>query len=143
MSEIEISGGCHCGHVRYTALVDTQKTRICHCQDCQILSGSAFRVNLPVSGDNFHLLIGELTLYYKNAASGARRAQCFCPLCGTQIYATSDEAEPSVYNLRVGTVDQRELLAPKRQQWKSSAVNWLNEIEDIKCYQFNFEKNEG
>ena len=40
---MKIDGGCHCGYIAYEAEVDPDKVRICHCTDCQTLSGSAFR----------------------------------------------------------------------------------------------------
>src|SRR4029450_12628237 len=40
---MKIDRGCHCGKIRYAAEVDPGKVVICHCTDCQTLSGSAFR----------------------------------------------------------------------------------------------------
>jgi len=39
---MKIDGGCHCGYITYTAEIDPDKVGICHCTDCQTLSGSAF-----------------------------------------------------------------------------------------------------
>jgi hypothetical protein len=40
---MNIDGGCHCGFITYEAEVDPEGTTICHCTDCQTMSGSAFR----------------------------------------------------------------------------------------------------
>ena len=42
---MKITGGCHCGAITYEAEVDPGKVSVCHCTDCQTLTGSAFRVS--------------------------------------------------------------------------------------------------
>src|SRR5258706_15752221 len=105
---MHIDGGCHCGKITYTAEVDPEKVGICHCTDCQTLSGTAFRVSVAVTKENFHLK-GEPKIYLKTAESGAKRAQGFCPDCGTPIYATAAE-NPQAFNIRLGTARQRDGL---------------------------------
>ncbi len=38
---MKIEGRCHCGQITYEAVVDADKVAICHCSDCQLLTGSA------------------------------------------------------------------------------------------------------
>ncbi|MGZ3311057.1 MAG: GFA family protein [Xanthobacteraceae bacterium] len=38
---MRIDGGCHCGYFAYEGEADPEKTAICHCTDCQHLSGSS------------------------------------------------------------------------------------------------------
>ena len=40
---MHVSGSCHCGAIKIEAEVKEELTAICHCTDCQKLSGSAFR----------------------------------------------------------------------------------------------------
>lgn len=129
---MKITGGCHCGKITYSATIDPMKVRICHCSDCQILSGSAFRVNLPVASTDFNLLTGNLNSYVKTAATGNKRTQCFCEHCGSQIFATSaEEGGDDAINLRVGTINERANLAPHSQQWHRSAMAWVDDIKAI------------
>ncbi|SVB90272.1 uncharacterized protein METZ01_LOCUS243126 [marine metagenome] len=125
---MNINGGCHCGHITYEAEIDPEKVAICHCTDCQTLSGSAFRTVAPSKKGSFKLLSGELKVYIKTAESGAKRQQAFCPECGTPIYATAVGDGPKIYGIRVGTIRQRDVLAPVRQVWTRSAQHWLPEI---------------
>jgi Glutathione-dependent formaldehyde-activating enzyme len=80
---MKIDGRCHCGYITYEAEIDPDKTLICHCTDCQTLSGSAFRVVAYTREDAFKLLSGELKIYVKTSESGNKRRQSFCPECGT------------------------------------------------------------
>ena len=126
---MKIDGGCHCGKITYTAEVDPENVGICHCTDCQTLSGTAFRVSVSAAKEAFHLN-GEPKTYIKTAESGGKRAQAFCPECGTPIYATA-ATDPQIFNIRVGTVHQRAELRPKTQGWHRSARDWVNDLQSL------------
>lgn len=128
---MKIDGGCHCGRITYEAEIDPETVGICHCTDCQALSASAFRTVVPAQDDAFTLLSGEPKIYVKTGESGAKRAQAFCPECGSAIYATSVGDGPKVYNIRLGTARQRDRLPPKRQIWTRSAQTWLSGIDSL------------
>lgn len=125
---MKIDGGCHCGAITYEAEVDPDKVTVCHCTDCQTLSGSAFRV--VVLTDRFRLLGGEPKIYLKTGESGRKRVQSFCANCGTPIYS-ADAAAPEIYSIRLGTVRQRAELPPKVQIWCRSALPWTMHLEPV------------
>jgi hypothetical protein len=127
---VRIDGGCHCGRITYEADIDPEKVGVCHCTDCQSLSGSAFVVYLPVPKAAFRLR-GEPKIYVKTAESGSRRAQAFCPDCGSRLYASADK-DPQVFNLRIGTVRQRASLPPRAQVWCRSALPWVMNLGSVK-----------
>ena len=76
---MKIDGRCHCGFITYEAEVDLEKVMICHCTDCQTLTGSAFRTFALTREDGFNLLSGKLKTYVKTSESGTKRLQTFCP----------------------------------------------------------------
>jgi hypothetical protein len=124
-----IDGRCHCGFITYQADIDPDQVMICHCTDCQMLSGSAFRTVVLTRVGGFELLSGDPKTYVKTAESGARRVQTFCPECGSPIYATSEGDGPKVYSIRVGTITQRRELVPRAQIWCRSAQPWAADIK--------------
>ncbi|MGI9626194.1 MAG: GFA family protein, partial [Longimicrobiales bacterium] len=126
---MKIEGACHCGEIRYEAEVDPEKVALCNCTDCQTLSGSAFRVNVFVDESNLRFLSGDPVEYVKTGESGNQRAQAFCGVCGTGLYATSAGEGPRVYGLRVGTSSQRDQLVPKGQAWLRSRLDWLSALD--------------
>lgn len=128
MTSMPITGQCHCGAISFTALVDPSKVVICHCADCQQFSGAPFRAVLPTPAEQVQVS-GQPKHYVKVAASGNRRAQAFCPECGTQLYATEAD-EPKVMNLRLGCVKERAQLAPTLQIWGQSAMPWLAQLQE-------------
>jgi hypothetical protein len=128
---MHVDGSCHCGSIEYSAEIDPARVVICHCTDCQSLSGSAFRVVAFTLEDRFTVKRGTPKTYVKIAASGRPRVQGFCGHCGSALYATSSGDGPKVYGLRVGTIQQRDTLKPSRQLWCRSAQTWLGEITGL------------
>lgn len=130
---MKIDGSCHCGYITYTAEIDPENVGICHCTDCQTLSGSPYRVSVQARKEAFKLVTGEPRIYVKTAESGNKRAQAFCPQCGTPIYSSA-VGDPPNYNLRVGAISQRADLKPKRQQWCRSARDWVMDLTAIERF---------
>ena len=125
---MKITGGC--GAITYEAEVDPDRVALCHCPDCQTLSGSAFRVVAPALPGGFKLLRGEPKIYMKTAESGRQRTQAFCAECGTPIHS-GDAKNTKQFSIRVGIVHQRAELLPKRQVWCRSALSWTRRIKPI------------
>lgn len=128
---MKIDGRCHCGYITFEAEADPDKAGICHCTDCQSLSGSAFRTFLLVTDDTFRILSGEPTVYVKTAESGMPRAQAFCPCCGSPIYATGVGEGPKTYAVRLGTVRQRDQFVPQVQIWTRSRQHWVTDLASL------------
>lgn len=130
---MRIDGSCHCGNITFEAEIDPQAVTICHCTDCQTLSGSAFRTAVPAPRETFRLLSGQPKIYVKTAQSGNQRVQAFCAGCGSPIYSAAVK-DPPAYMIRVGTIRQRAELAPKSQIWCRSALGWVNDVASIKQF---------
>ena len=132
---MKIDGRCHCGHITYEAEIDPAKVMICHCTDCQTLSGSAFRTVAFTREGTFNLLSGEPKIYVKIGGSGTKRQQSFCPECGTPIYSCTVDEGPKVHSIRVGTIRQRDALVPNAQLWHRSSQRWLAEIGSVRKFE--------
>ena len=127
---MKVVGRCHCGAINYQAVVDPEKAALCHCTDCQMLTGSAFRATVPAAKETFELLSGRPKTYIKTAESGTKRAHAFCPECGTPVYSCAI-SDPPTYSLRIGCLDQRARLRPGRQIWCQSKLDWVMHLEDV------------
>ncbi|MFP6731693.1 MAG: GFA family protein [Alphaproteobacteria bacterium] len=132
---MKIDGGCHCSAITYRAEIDPENVLICHCSDCQTLSGSAYRTVAFAKDGSFELLSGTLKTYIKIADSGNQRAQTFCPECGSPIYSGSPGDNPKNVGIRVGSCRQRDELRPKKQYWCGSAQDWSDNISALPKFQ--------
>jgi hypothetical protein len=129
---MKIDGACACGAIRIEGEADPEKTSICHCTDCQVGTGTAFRVSIPVPGATFKMT-GQPAMYLKTTAdSGRPRLQAFCGTCGSPIFSTTpgDGVQQS-YMVRVGILRQRDQLLPRRQNWFRSARSWVTDLAGV------------
>ena len=127
---MKVHGTCHCGAIAWEGEADPAKVSVCHCGDCQRLSGAAIRASVPVKTEDFVLLRGEPTLYVKTAESGVpQRPQ---KACTRRLPLYSADAEnPKSFNLRVGALAERADLPPHRQIWCEAALPWTAELLDV------------
>jgi hypothetical protein len=130
---MRIDGSCYCGFIQYEGDADPEKTAICHCTDCQKLSGSAFRTVVPVASDTFRMTAGEPTIYVKTAEAGNRRQQAFCPKCGSPIFSADPTEGPKIYMIRAGTIRQRDQFVPKLQYWTRSRQKWVHDFASTRA----------
>lgn len=128
---MRVEGRCHCGAIAYEAEVEPGTLTICHCLDCQRISGSAFRTNIQAPASSFRILTGQPRQYVKIANSGARRVQGFCENCGSPIYSCAEE-NPQTYSLRAGTLNQsNEIGGPAREIWTKRRLSWVPACDGI------------
>jgi hypothetical protein len=127
---MKIDGACHCGRITYEAEVDPNFVGLCHCTDCQTLSGTAFSMVALAKHGGFTILTGDPKVYFRTTEKGEKRKRAFCEDCGTPIYA-ADLSESPLYSIRVGTARQRDQLIPKIQIWCRSAQGWVGAIDRL------------
>ena len=51
---MEVHGRCHCGQIEFVTQSEPRSV-ICHCTDCQIMSGGPYRAITQTSEDDFRL----------------------------------------------------------------------------------------
>ena len=128
-NRLNINGECHCGKIRFQADVDPENVIVCHCTDCQNISGAPYRANVPVLLDKFEME-GEPQIYVKTGGSGKQLKLAFCGNCGSALYSIAVES-PRFLMLRLGAVKERADLPPKRQGFCQSAMPWAMDITSI------------
>jgi hypothetical protein len=128
---MRIDGACHCGQVTFEAEVDPAKVTICHCTDCQRLTGTAYRVSVSAAREAFRLTGAAPKLYTKTAESGRPRQQYFCPDCGSPMYTTGIGDDAERVGIRWGVIRQREDLKPTRRIWRSSEPVWVEHVGEL------------
>ncbi len=128
---MDVQGECLCGECAWEAELDPKLVFLCHCDDCQVQGGSAFRSTAVATPERFRMLRGELRSYVKTAESGRGRALAFCPTCGTHAYGGPPEGETGMLSLRIGPLAQRRELKPSGQVWCRSRLDWLDDLPSL------------
>ena len=124
------TGGCFCGSIEYQADIDPNMIGICHCRDCQIFGGSAFRTVAAVTPGNFQFTRGEPTYFEKISDSGAVRKMSFCANCGTHLCSlpTDADSESAFVSIRIATSKAFTELTPVFEVFCDSRVAWLDAL---------------
>jgi len=116
------TGQCLCGQVTLSIASDPIGARTCLCRDCQKFGGgngttNAFFVLADIDQS------GDLTWYESTADSGNTTSRAFCPKCGSHVF-TKGSARPDLCGVRLGMLDDRDLIAPQAVIWTESAPKW-------------------
>lgn len=118
-------GGCDCRHVRYRLLTRPLFVHCCHCRWCQRESGASFALNAMIESDRVQPLAGapELVLTPSDSGLGQRIARC--PQCRLALWSHYAGSGPAVSFVRVGTLDDPDLLPPDVHIFTASKQPWV------------------
>jgi hypothetical protein len=128
---MKITGGCFCGEITYAGEIDEGRVGVCHCRDCQIFSGSAYRLATPMAPDALEFLTGTPSYFEKMADSGKVRKMAFCGTCGTHLCSmpADPKEEGAFISMRIASADQFSQLTPSFELFCSSQVEWQSALE--------------
>ncbi|MBB2483699.1 GFA family protein [Mitsuaria sp. WAJ17] len=120
-----LEGGCDCRAVRYRVLGAPLFVHCCHCRWCQRESGSAFALNALLEAERIESLGLAPELVATPSESGAGQQIARCPQCLIAVWSHYAGAGPLVKFLRVGTLDEPDLLPPDIHIFTSSKQPWF------------------
>jgi hypothetical protein len=118
-------GGCDCGAVRYRLETPPLFVHCCHCRWCQRESGAAFALNAMIETDRVTNLGVEPEMVLTPSASGQGQNIARCPKCRIAVWSNYAGAGPVVRFVRVGTLDNPELLPPDVHIFTASKQPWV------------------
>lgn len=130
---MKVDGHCFCGKIKFEAEADPATVIVCHCTDCQELTGTAYRA--VVTASNLKILSGSPKGWVKTADSGRTRKHYFCPDCGSPICSGPTEGGFATVSLRIGTLTQRRALKPGKQIWTRSALPWVQDLHGLEGHE--------
>ena len=133
-------GGCVCGAVRYRLLEDPLELHVCHCLNCQTVSGSAFVLCMPVHARSLALMQGEPKLFSFTSPDGLAKRNRRCADCGACLWGEI-AAMPEVVALQAGTLDDTSWLEPIAHIFTSRAQPWVEIPTDVLLYEREPEDN--
>lgn len=120
-----IAGSCLCGEVTYSSASEPAMTAVCHCENCQRQTGTAFSVIVGISAITLEIKGEEnLGTYEDQGESGGAVHRRFCRSCGSPIVSLVDSV-PGVAFIKAGTLNDRSWLQPTAHFWCDSAQPWV------------------
>jgi len=126
----EITGGCHCGEVRFSARSALDKIILCNCSIC----AKKAMIHHQLAPENFRLTAGadKISLYQ----FGTKTANhWFCPNCGIHVYSNPRSA-PDQVSLNMRCADGFDLDAFTGEVIPFDGVHWEESIAGLQSQGF-------
>lgn len=121
-----VEGSCSCGDIRYRLLARPLIVHCCHCRWCQRETGAAFAINAMLESDRLQQLAGEVQLIKTPSESGQGQTIARCPACQVALWSYYAAAGPHISFVRVGTLDNPDLLPPEIHIFTESKQPWVS-----------------
>ncbi|MEX2123606.1 MAG: GFA family protein [Woeseia sp.] len=128
--EARLTGGCTCGAVRYRMTSRPLFVHCCHCRWCQRETGSAFALNALIEADRVLLLSGAPETIATPSNSGKGQKIVRCPKCRVALWSHYSGGGDRVSFMRVGTLDNPDLVPPDIHIYTSTKQPWVVLPED-------------
>jgi len=120
-----IEGGCDCRKVRYRMETRPLFVHCCHCRWCQRESGASFALNAMIEADRVTELGQVPELVHTLSESGSGQVIARCSTCKVAVWSNYAGAGPLVKFVRVGTLDNPDLLPPDIHIFTQSKQPWV------------------
>jgi hypothetical protein len=117
----QMTGGCQCGRVRYTAEVDPDDAYLCHCKMCRHATGG---VSIAYANALIDKVAWHTEPDWYQSSPIARRP--FCSTCGTPLGFAFLEGATNI-DLTVGSFDDPTPFRPRQNYATESMLPaWLD-----------------
>ena len=120
-----LDGGCDCRTIRFRMETRPLFVHCCHCRWCQRETGASFALNAMIEADRVTLLGGDPETVDTPSASGRGQKIARCPKCHIAVWSNYSGAGPKVRFVRVGTLDEPDLLPPDIHIFTASKQPWV------------------
>jgi heme-degrading monooxygenase HmoA len=128
-AEVDVTGGCACGAVRYRVRGLPREPTLCHCVDCRRACGA------PVVGwATFEASGVEWSGSLKERRSSDRAFRGFCAECGSQLSYRLASASEDI-DLSLATLDDPNAIAPSDHTYVHSQLLWLRFADGLARYE--------
>lgn len=124
MEKQMLTGGCHCGAVRYEVLAQPQRHTICHCTDCRRCAGAPMVAWALFGAAEVRITKGVAKEY----ASSDHGRRYFCETCGAGLFYTSEVIFSGLIDVQSASLDSPEaIMPPSAQVQTAERIGWLHE----------------
>lgn len=123
-----LSGGCHCGAVRYEAEGEPIHHAVCHCADCRHSAGAPMVGWIAFPSDQVKITAGAPKVF----ASSETGRRHFCGECGTGLLYFNEAVLPGLVDIQSATLDDGpHLPAPGAHIQYAEHLAWIDDLHDL------------
>lgn len=123
--DMEVSGGCQCGALRYHTSQMLDNAHLCHCRMCQKAVGNIFAALVAAPDDKLVWTRGKPDVW----RSSEHVERGFCANCGTPLFY--HDVNNGRTNLTIGSLDNPGDFPPHANTGSEGQVAWFATITRI------------
>jgi hypothetical protein len=122
-----ITGGCHCGAIRYQAEGEALNHALCHCTDCRRHAGAPMVGWTMYPRERVTVTKGTPKVY---ASSQAGR-RYFCADCGTGLFFSNDVVLPGLLDVQSATYDDPDAVPAQAHIQVADRIGWMQRAHEL------------
>jgi hypothetical protein len=126
-----ITGGCHCGAVRYVIAGTPVRHGLCHCADCRRHAGAPVVAWAIFPAEALTVTRGA-TRVYASSEHGRRE---FCAACGTGLFYRNDDIFAGLVDVQSATWDDPDAFAPTEQIQIAERIGWMAGVHLLPAFE--------
>jgi hypothetical protein len=125
-----ITGGCHCGAIRYEATGEVIVHALCHCGDCRRSAGAPMVGWTMYPADAVTMTKGTPKIY-SSSEHGRRH---FCPDCGSGLFYTNAQVLPGIIDIQSGTYDNPDAVPAQAHIQVAERIGWMERVHELPMF---------
>ncbi|ODP37552.1 GFA family protein [Sphingomonas turrisvirgatae] len=129
---MSLTGGCHCGEIRYELQGEPLHggQALCHCSDCRRAAGAPLVGWAMFPEDALTVLQGQAREY----ASSDHGRRWFCPTCGSGLFYRNQQNLPGLVDIQAATLDDPMAIPAVAHIQVAERVDWMREAHQLPVF---------
>lgn len=125
-----ITGGCHCGAIRYQAEGEALTHALCHCVDCRRHAGAPL-VGWTMYPETAVKVAKGAPKVYKSSEHGRRH---FCADCGTGLFYVNAHVLPGIVDIQSATYDDPGAVPAQAHIQVADRIPWMAHVHELPMF---------
>jgi hypothetical protein len=126
-----ITGGCHCGAIRYEVAGEMLVHALCHCTDCRRHAGAPMVGWAMYPLDTVKVTRGEPKVY----ASSEHGRRHFCADCGTGLFYINESVMPGIIDIQSATSDDPDAIPATAHIQIADRIKWMERAHELPVFE--------
>ncbi len=126
-----MTGGCHCGAIRYEVEGDLVVHTLGHCTDCRRHAGAPMVGWAMYAADAIKVTQGEPKVY-QSSEHGRRH---FCANCGTGLFYVNNHVLPGIIDVQSATFDNPDAVPAVAHIQIAERIGWMDRAHELPAFE--------
>lgn len=128
---MDLTGGCHCGAIRYEVSGSAQHIALCHCEGCRKSAGAPMVSWAGFAEDELNVSKGVPKAF--NSSGETWRS--FCGDCGTGLFYRNQSFLPGIVDIQSVTLDDPDALPAGAHIQTAERLKWMETAHTLPTFE--------